>query len=367
MSIPLDAGQSVVLIEQDKDANKPYRFQLGRKLSTGDALEADGVRWTADAGITISDTTNDDTDAVVWFSGGLPKTWYSAVGTWITKSGASDQFVVRIFIKEDAEVAGVMGSALFPNKFSMVAQMRRDRLLLLGQNHLGGVDLSNDYIWSKVQAAEAELAHSLRVRFSPTTFFPEQPTQAELDDLAGAPWDIDEGYDYDPALYTGDRWGFIQTDNAPIVSVDRVRMVYPAGGMSFDIPNEWLQVSKKYGHIQIVPMSTSSAGMSPFMLQTIGSGRVIPNMIRVKYVAGLVDAVNKFPELVDVVKKMAVLKILEDCFLPQSGSISADGLSQSVSVDMGKYEDSIDRTVNGGAGANGGLKAAIHGIRLAVC
>ena len=64
--------------------------------------------------------------------------------------------------------------------------------------------------------------------------------------------------------------------------------------------------------------------------------------------------------------KKAVLKILEDSFLPQSGSISADGLSQSLSVDMEKYHDMIDRTLNGGKGSNGGLMTAIHGVRIGV-
>ena len=63
--------------------------------------------------------------------------------------------------------------------------------------------------------------------------------------------------------------------------------------------------------------------------------------------------------------KKAALKVIEDSFLPQSGSISADGLSQSISNDMEKHHDTIDRIINGGKG-NGGLMAAIHGIRLQV-
>jgi len=125
-------------------------------------------------------------------------------------------------------------------------------------------------------------------------------------------------------------------------------------------------MNKKYGHVQVVPMSPAAAALSPFMLQLISSGRVIPNMIQLDYVAGLTDVINKYPDLVDAVKKTAVLRILEDSFLPQSGSISGDGLSQSMSMDMGKYEDSVDRILNGAEGTNGGLKAAIHGIRMAV-
>ena len=61
-----------------------------------------------------------------------------------------------------------------------------------------------------------------------------------------------------------------------------------------------------------------------------------------------------------------MLKIVADAFLPQSGSISADGLSQSLSVDMSKYSEFIDEALNGPHGSNGGLMTKIHGIRSMV-
>lgn len=366
MAINLEVGESVVLVEQDKDAFKVYRFQLGEILPPGDPLAS--VTWTVDAGILIENTDHDATDIVARFSGGTPRTWYAAVATWTTASGSRDQFVVRLYIKEDAEVSEILGSALFPNKFSIVAQMRRDRLVMAAHNHFAGVTLESAYIWEKLQAAEAQVARQLRVKLEPTAFFPTQPTQEQITALNGMPWELDPGYDYDPAMFRGDRWGFFQTHHSPIVSVQNVRFAYPsASGTTFDIPSEWLQLHPKYGHVQIVPVSvTASSMLNPAMLGLISSGRVIPNMIQITYVAGLKDAANDYPELVDVVKKTAVLKIIEDGFLPQSGSISADGLSQSMSVDMGKYEETIDTIINGGSGANGGLKAAIHGIRMAV-
>ena len=60
-----------------------------------------------------------------------------------------------------------------------------------------------------------------------------------------------------------------------------------------------------------------------------------------------------------MVKRMASLKLLKTAFLPQSGSISADGLSQSSSVDVSKWQDEIDHDL-------GALRNAIHGIRFAV-
>lgn len=364
MSNTISGAQGVVNIEQDKDAKRAYAFDLSDILPPGDPIVS--VSWAPASGITAYDQDHDEKNIVIWFSGGAPKSWYTSVATYETASGVRDQFVVRLYVREDAELLNDLGSALFPNKYAAVGQMRRDRLMLLAANNFPSTELDNSYIWEKLRAAEREVARALRVELEPTAFFPEPPTEEQITALNGMPWKEDDGYDYDPAMYTGDRWGFIQTHSLPIVSVEKVEFAYPAAGAKFDIPQEWLQVNKKYGQVQIVPASTASVGMGAYFMQLVSSGRVIPNMIRVTYVAGLVDAAHNYPDLVDAVKKTAVLKMLEDAFMPQSGSISADGLSQSLSMDMSKYEDSIDRILNGASGSNGGLKAAIHGIRLAV-
>lgn len=362
----IEPGQSVVLIEQDKDANKAYRFSLAKILPPGDPLTS--VTWAPSSGISISNNDHDATDAVAWFAGGTPRNWFSCVATWTSESGTTDQFIVRIFIKEDAELATQMGSALFPNKFAAVQKMRRDNLLLAAKSHFAGVELSNEFIWDKLRAAEADVSRTLRVKMEPTMFFPEQPSQDQIDALTGMPWELDEGYDYDPAMFTRDVWGMFITHSSPIIRVESLSFAYPAnGGMSFDIPVEWIQLDRKYGNVRIVPLSMSAASMiSPFVMQMVAAGRLIPNMVKITYVAGLENAAADYPDLVDAVKKMAVLKIIEDGFLPQSGSISGDGLSQSMSVDMEKYEDSVDRILNGRRGSNGGLRAAIHGITMGV-
>lgn len=366
MDILIAQGDSAVVLEKDKDARKHYLFQLSGVLSPGDGLQS--VTWVATTGLVVDGTGIDGTSATAFFSGGTPNSWFLATATWTSTLGATDQFVVRVFIKEDAELLSDLGSALFPNRYAAVAQLRRDRLAMAAQNYFAGVTLDDDYLWEKLRAAEASISRTLRVKFQATAFFPLQPTQEQIDALNGMPWEIDTGYDYDPLMYRGDRWGFMQTHHLPIVSVESVRFAYPStSGTVFDIPREWLQLNPKYGHVQIVPVSPTAAAMlNPSMLSIISSGKVIPNMVQITYVAGLTDVAKKYPDLIDIVKKMAVLKLIEDGFLPQSGSISADGLSQTISTDMSKYEDMIDYALNGPAGSNGGLKAAIHGIRLAV-
>lgn len=260
-------------------------------------------------------------------------------------------------------------SLLFPDPAAAIAKMRRDRLMIAASGAFPAVELDDEYLWDKLRAAESEMAHELRVPLVPTAFFPDTPTDAEIAALNGKPWGIDPGYDYQPADFAfNDKWGVIKLRNKPLHSVSRIRFAYPGGPTAnYDLPLDWVRPDKKYGVIQFVPSSSAfAAPLNAFVMQAIGMGRTIPLAIQLTYVAGLQDAHLNFPELIDAILKKAALKIVEDAFLPASGSISADGLSQSMSNDMDKHHDTIDRILHGGKGSNGGLMAAIHGIRYGV-
>lgn len=250
----------------------------------------------------------------------------------------------------------------------VVEEIRNDRLMAAASGVLHDVQVSDDYLWEKVRAAESEMSHTLRVPLVPTRFFPTQPTQEELDALEGMAWELEVGTDYDPSMFERDKWGFIVTRQKPIISVERMRFVYPTQDMGYyDIPREWLTFDAKYGHIRIVPSSSAVlTSMSGFILTNLAQGRVIPSMVQFVYTAGLSDVGNTYPELLDAIKKSAVCKVVADAYFPQSGSISADGLSESLSVDMQKYYDTIDHIVNGPEGSNGGLMSKIHGVRVMV-
>lgn len=250
----------------------------------------------------------------------------------------------------------------------VVDEIRRDRLMSAAAGILQDVKVSDQYLWDKVRAAEADMAHTLRVPLVPTRYFPIQPTQAELNALAGMAWELDPGYDYDPGMFQGDKWGYLVTRHRPILSVQYMRFCYPTQENGFfDVPPEWLRVDARVGHIRMIPASAGIlVGSAGFALSTLINRRSVPDMVQISYTAGLRDAAGDYPELLDAIKKKAVLKIVADAYLPQSGSISADGLSQSMSVDMTKYSDAIDEIINGPKGSNGGLMAAIHGIRSMV-
>uniref|UniRef100_A0AAU6W388 Tail protein n=1 Tax=Pseudomonas phage Touem01 TaxID=3138548 RepID=A0AAU6W388_9VIRU len=250
----------------------------------------------------------------------------------------------------------------------VIDEIRGDRLMSAAAGVLQGIDVSDDYLWEKVRAAESEMAHTLRVPLVPTHFFAYRPTDAQIAELDGMAWDIDPPYDYSPDMFQGDQWGFIVTRQRPIIDVKHLRFAYPSQDKGFlDIPVDWIRYDAKAGHIRIVPSSPAVfMSMSAFIMTALTGGRSIPFMMQLEYSAGLVDAETKFPELLDAIKKMAVLKIVGDAFLPKSGSISGDGLSESISIDMEEYQGTIDHIINGPKDSNGGLMTKIHGIRLVI-
>ena len=85
-------------------------------------------------------------------------------------------------------------------------------------------------------------------------------------------------------------------------------------------------------------------------------------MIQLKYTAGLSNVACKWPDVLDVIQRAAVLRLVQGYYLPQSASISGDGLSQSQSFDGQKHQDLIAEALFGPKGCNGGLFTAIHGV-----
>lgn len=250
----------------------------------------------------------------------------------------------------------------------VVDEMRSEQLMAAAAGVLQDVEISDSYIWNKVRAAESEIAHRLRVPLVPTRYFPTQPTQEQIDALDGMAWEVEVGYDYQPENFDSGKWGMIITRQKPLISVERLRFSMPSASASyFDLPADWLKIDAKAGVIRILPTSNASLVTSSVLGMSALSWRsVIPAMIQLEYTAGLSDVENRFPELVDVIKKSAVCKIVNDAYLPQSGSISADGLSQSLAVDAAKYQEGIDHIIDGPAGSNGGLRSKIHGITAMV-
>lgn len=259
--------------------------------------------------------------------------------------------------------------SIFSNIAAAVDVLKKDRLVLMAQSL--GADISaldDEFLYGKLLAAEASVARELRTFLEPTVVIPDDAPQSEVDALeaAGTKYAQESAYDYNPEFFYGDSWGYIKTKHSPVISVQGISLHYPMPTPSiFNVPTDWIRVDRKYGHIRLVPGAMSfSAPLAALVFPSLGGGRMVPFMIQVRYTAGLKNAARDYPDLLDAIYKTASISLIEDMMMPASGSISADGLSQSMSTDVGKYRDMVDRLINGAPGTNGGLRTAIKGITL---
>ena len=252
---------------------------------------------------------------------------------------------------------------LFADKDQAVKELRRDRLVSAAANLFPGVPLDDDYLWRKLMAAEAQASRALRTFFTPRQVYSTYSDTGTMAMVNASPLPLYEepGYDFDPSMFMGGAWGAIELRNRPAIAVQSIAFNYPQQvDTIFQVPLEWLRMDKKYGRIQFVPLGTFLTGqLGTYILSAIGSYQM-PLMVQVAYTAGLTNAVEQYPDLTDTIKKMAVLSIIEDQYLPASASTSIDGGSQSLSFDADKYQDGIDKRLTR-------LRQSIQGIMLGVC
>lgn len=174
---------------------------------------------------------------------------------------------------------------------TILTELRADRLMLLGAGYLPKVTLSDDYLWGRVVAAEADMARRLRVFLEPTAVFSGDPTQDEIDALSGGPYVVEPAYDYQPELFSS-AWGALITRQTPIIGVDSMTFRFPVPLTSeWVVPPEWIRFDGKTGMVQLVPIGMAmGSSLSLFLMRLIGGGTMVPQMLRVRYRAGLQNA-----------------------------------------------------------------------------
>jgi hypothetical protein len=148
-------------------------------------------------------------------------------------------------------------------------------------------------------------------------------------------------YDYDVIDYLN--WGFLPLRRKPVISVERVRLIYPTGQTIITYPPEWIKLFPKFGQIQIVPMAGSfkqypliGQGAMYLPLMSGFMTKNVPQLIHVDYTTGLES--GKIPDdMKDATYKLAAVEVLK---LAGQGkapgvaalSTSADGLSESTTL-----------------------------------
>lgn len=207
----------------------------------------------------------------------------------------------------------------------------------------------------QLQAAEGEARRKLGIFLRPTEVFSVVAPAGEVAALEGKPYVIEPAYDMPPDWFQVGSFGMLKLNHPQVSKVTSLELRHPSyQAEAYKIPIEWVQLVGRAGLINVVAggAGASSLPLNIFTLQAMGSGYTIPHMIRVRYTCGLTDEFK--PEVVKLVHRTAILSLLADAFTPQSGSISADGLSRSTSQDLSKHRGEIDD-------AFAGLRERIHG------
>lgn len=136
---------------------------------------------------------------------------------------------------------------------------------------------------------------------------------------------------------------FIQLNNWPVISVDRLEVQYPTASTPINFPIEWVQLRKERGSFHLVPttgsLSTILMGRGGDYLTFVWRGfDFMPNLWRIWYTAGFENGMEGLNDVIGIIGKMA-------CFYPlniagdlvggiaiASKSIGIDGLSQSINT-----------------------------------
>lgn len=238
-------------------------------------------------------------------------------------------------------------SALFMRAID-VYDFRVNQVAIAGSNFDVLAGLSDAVLWQKLVAAEADLSRRMGIPLVPTEIFYAPPSPAEIAALAGKPYLVEDGYNM-PSNFLGiGKFGCFRLRVNPVIEIKSIKLIYPnQAGFSFEIPAGWIRLENKSGLVHLFPSALSvSAPLSIMTLQAITAGYEVPCMIRVRYTAGIDAASGLYPDLMDIAKRMAVLRILHDAFLSSSDSISADGLSQSQSTDLKQMQSNIDDQID---------------------
>lgn len=230
-------------------------------------------------------------------------------------------------------------------KDTAVAELTQDKLAQVPRNVLNVSTLSADAIWRAIQAAEQEAAGKLGVPLEPIRIFSIiGPTAEELTALDDKPYLVEPGYDLDEGFFSMGQWGTLALRKRPIVSVESVRLVYPGiNAQIYEVPHDWILPDHKAGLLQFMP-APGATGMPAAILafNAVNMTRYVPQLIRVKYTAGLTDNHPAFLDVRDTILRLAVVRLVKSGMHAQSASISADGLSQSQSFDIRGHQEQID-------------------------
>jgi hypothetical protein len=173
---------------------------------------------------------------------------------------------------------------------------------------------------------------------------------------------IEPPYDYNLNDYLN--WGYLRVRRRPIISVERIRLIYPTGQEIITYPMSWLKIYPKFGQIQIVPLAGSFRqypllGQGAMYLPLLSGflTKSVPSLIHVDYSCGF--PVGQIPpDFADIVYKKAAIEVLRISGMAQFPGVAslttgADGLSETTQLTQtgqtqlfGSYIDAYQKDID---------------------
>lgn len=337
IAVSVSSGQThqISLGAQEVDT---LRLDWSQRLDAGETITA--ASWQAD-GLTLADSGFDDTASWTKVSGGESGHAYGITALVDTSAGRRLQASVTVNVSLDP----VGSEWIFPSKADALARMRAS-LASVSDALVDKSTITDDALWFRLQSAASELQGALGVPLTPTRVFGGHVDKNALTGLTG-PYMVEPGYDLPPDFFAAGRWGGLQLRVRPVISIERFVFQHPALPQPvFEVPASWIILDHKYGMVNLVPQAITTTGpLSMFTVQAMAGGMNVPAMIQVDYTAGIDLRDPRYASVLDAVYQMANLRLLQSVVAPQSASVSADGLSQSVSVDIDRLSADMEERV----------------------
>lgn len=234
----------------------------------------------------------------------------------------------------------------------------------MGALDSGGAADNDELVFLNINSAIGAAKRAIRVPLVPTHFIPEGD-QTIVDSLPeNTVWEEEPGYDFEGDMFVGRRWGAMMLRHRPVIEIKKMVFSYPYNQdqLLFEVPQDWIKIDKKYAHLNLVPATgLFLAPLSAYIMQMMG-GHGIPHMVHIHYVAGLKDIHADYPDLVDAIYKLAVVKLMLGILPSASTSINTDGFSQSDSFGG----DTIERYSKMTHETFARIRDSLYGIRLLV-
>ena len=322
----------VLTLEQGAGDRLLWRLDWSEWLSRVGASALASVSWRADDALVIEPASPDGAVALVWVSGGEPGRTHwlrcEVVSVEGHRSARDLAVVVSLSLTGDG--------GIFPSVADGLGRLRAS--LATVSSAIRPQDLPDAVAWQRLMAAVAEVQGALGVPLRPTLVLPEGEAVPP-----GVPVIREPGYDAPPDFFSPVRFGALQLRVRPVITVESIELVPPGAGQRMRIPTGWVRLDRKYGLLHLVPDGTTVA-LTFGALGTVSAlaGYQVPAAIRVRYRAGIDVLHPDYAAVLDAVVMSATLRVLRGAVTPTSSSVSADGLSQSSSIDVDRLSADLD-------------------------